>query len=254
MAVYEIEAVRRAVAVLRAMAANGGDVGLAELSRTLDMDKSRVFRLLHTLTVEGLVSQDPDTKRFRLGADLAVLGHAAVDSFDLRREARPVMARLTESLGFPTYLNVAGSTDVVCIEHVASLSSIDLYGRAGRTMPYYACPSGYVLLAWGPEDRRTRVMGGMMPRLAAKTPLKPKHLARILDETRANGFAFGDADLEDGVSSMAAPIFSFQGDVIASLGIAGFSLTFDVGREELSTELVAAAQEVSRRGGATPLM
>ncbi len=246
---YEIEGVRRAVAVLRALAERGGNTSLADLSRTLDMDKTVLFRLVHTLGIEGLVKQDPDTKRYRLGPDLAFLGQAAADSFDLRREARPVMEWLTALLGFPAFLNVAGSADVVCIEHVASLSSIDLYGRVGITMPYHACPSGYVLLAWGPPDRLAMVNDGAFQPYASSTPKNAAQLKRILNQTRVNGYAFGEADLEEGVASMASPIFGPHDQAIASLGIAGLSQMFNGDRDELTAQLIAAAQEISRQAG-----
>jgi DNA-binding IclR family transcriptional regulator len=245
MAGYEVEGVRKAFTALRLLAASPRPLGITEISRSLGVSKATAFRLMHTLAMEGMAKKDPQTKCYRLGPDLAHLGHAATQAFDLRREAIPVMEALTSQLGLPTFLNVPGSREVVCIEHVASLSNLDLYGRAGRTMPYHACPSGYVLLSWAAPELIEQVMSGPLPSLAANTPAKPKQLQDILHQTRIRGFAHGCADLEDGVSSLAAPIHGPQGTVIASLGIAGFSVMIDDRLDDLGRELKAAAGRIS---------
>lgn len=245
MAGYEIEGVRKAFTALRVIAASPRPIGITEISRSLGVSKATAFRLMHTLALEGMAKKDPQTKCYRLGPDLAHLGHAATQAFDLRREAIPVMEALTSQLGLPTFLNVPGSREVVCIEHVASLSNLDLYGRAGRTMPYHACPSGYVLLSWGSAELVQQVIAGPLQPYAASTPREPGELLAILEQTRQQGYAYGSADLEDGVSSLAAPIHGPHGTVIASLGIAGFSVMIDERLDELARELTDAASRVS---------
>lgn len=245
MAGYEVEGVRKAFTALRLLAASPRPLGITEISRSLGVSKATAFRLMHTLTLEGMAKKDPQTKTYRLGPDLAHLGHAATQAFDLRREAIPVMEALTSTLGLPTFLNVPGSREVVCIEHVASLSNLDLYGRAGRTMPYHACPSGYVLLTWASQELIDRVVSGPLQPYAANTPREPGELLAILEHTREKGYAYGRADLEDGVSSLAAPIHGPHGTVIASLGIAGFSVMIDQRLDELAHALMAAATQVS---------
>ena len=245
MAGYEVEGIRKAFAALRILAASPQPLSTTEISRSLGVSKATAFRLMHTLAIEGVAKKDAKTKAYRLGPDLAHLGHAAVQAFDLRREATPIMEALTSTLGLPTFLNVAGSREVVCIEHVASLSNLDLYGRAGRTMPYHACPSGYVLLSWSDEGLLDQVADGPLERFASKTPSSRVELERILDETRSHGYAYADSDLEEGVSSIAAPIFGPQGTVIASLGIAGFSVMIDDRHQEIASELTTAAAKIS---------
>lgn len=241
---YEVEGVQRAVTVLRALAASDKELGVAELSRALDLGKTTLFRLLFTLELEGLVRQDAVTKKFRLGPDLAVLGRAAADDFDLRRQARPVMERLATETNLPVFLNVPGSTEVVCLEHVASLNRVELYGRAGHTLPYHACPSGYVLLAFGPPQLLESVLQRSLPRYATNTPDKAE-LHQRLEEVRNLGYSYGKDDLDEGVSSVAVPIRERRGNTVASLGLAGFSVGFDHRRDQLVTSLLAAADEIS---------
>ena len=217
---------RRTVALLRVMAESPRDLGVSGLSKKLGIAGATAFRILYTLGLEGLVIQDNDTKRYRLGADLAALGHAAAERFDVRYEALPTMERLSSESGMSSYLNIAGSSEVVCIEHVASLGNIDLYGRVGRTMPFHACPSGFVLLAFGPPDLLTALLG-------------------IIEGVRDRGYAYGESDLEDGVTSVSAPIRDHTGNVVAAIGLAGFSVMFSGHEQWLAEVLLDAAREIS---------
>jgi len=252
MASYEIDSVRKAIAVLQALAGKGSGAGVSELARELGLTKTSVFRLLQTLAEQGFVKQDLETRRYRLGSELVVLGQAASEAIDFRADAKPVMTRLSEETGLPTYLNVAGTNEVVCLEHVASLAGIDLYGRAGHTMPYHACPSGLVLLAYGPDELVERIVRRGLVRYARNTIGDRQALEAELDRVRLQGYAFAVDDLEDGVTSVSAPITDATGSVIGALGLAGFSHLFDGRVEELIEKVRVSAALVSD-GGCQPL-
>jgi DNA-binding IclR family transcriptional regulator len=212
------------------------------------MGKASVFRILHTLLEQGLVRQEPDTKAYGLGPTLIVLGQAATESLDFRRAARPAMERLTEESGLPTYLNVPGTQDVVCLEYVPSLAGINLYGKAGHTMPYHACPSGLVLLAYGPDERLLRVLANGLARYARNTIVGKRALRAEVARVRSQGYAVGADDLEDGVSSVAAPVCDVAGRVIGALGLAGFAHLFDGRTEEFVQRVQDAAAVISTAG------
>jgi DNA-binding IclR family transcriptional regulator len=245
---YEIDVLRKAVLVLRALAENDRGIGVSELGRSLGIGKASVFRIVHTLVEHGLVRQDPDTKAYALGPGLIVLGQAAADGIDFRREARPAMQELTADSGMPTYLNVPGTHDVVCLEHVPSLAGINLYGREGHTMPYHACPSGLVLLAYGPAERLERVLADGLRRYATRTIVGKRALREELERVRLQGYSLGVDDLEEGVTSIAAPVRDLAGRVVGSLGVAGFSHLFAGRADELTLRVQETAAAISAAG------
>lgn len=244
---YEIEAVQKAVAVLRELAAGEGDLGSAELGRRLGLGRSSVFRLLHTLEIEALVTQDPSTRRYRLGPDLTLLGRAAAESFDLRRHARPIMEELSAATNLPVFLNLAGSDSVICMEHVASLSAIELYGRSGHSLPFHACPSGYLFLGHVPDERLAEVLAGPLPRFASETPDAETLHIRIV-EARERGWSFARNDLDEDVSSLAVPLLDADGRIAATLAVAGFSITVDSRVPQLVDQLHTASAAISVPG------
>ena len=211
----------------------------------LGLNKASVFRLLATLAGQGFVRQDPDTRAYGLGSELVVLGRAASESLHFRRDARALMEQLTAEAEMPTFLNVPAPEHVVCLEHVPSMRLIDLYGRAGHTMPYHACPSGLVLLAFGPPERLEMVIERGLDRYASRTITDADQLRAVVAQVRERGYALGINDLDEGVASISAPIYDAHGLVVAALGLAGFLQHFEGRFETLTQKLLAVTRELS---------
>src|SRR5215467_9603603 len=72
-----VQSIERAARLLRAMAAQSDGAMLSALARETALGKGTVHRLLNALIEAGLVFQDQENKRYRLGVGLALLGHAA---------------------------------------------------------------------------------------------------------------------------------------------------------------------------------
>jgi DNA-binding IclR family transcriptional regulator len=67
------QSVRRAFAVLEALAMIPGGMGVTELARRLDMNKSTAHRLLGALASMGYAERVPDEARYRLGLKVVEL-------------------------------------------------------------------------------------------------------------------------------------------------------------------------------------
>jgi hypothetical protein len=84
---YVVEAVAKALDVLEAFD-HTDDLSLLEISHRVGLNKSRTFRLLHTLTERGYVERGFTGMHYKLG--LKVLKRSAPASPDLNRSESPV--------------------------------------------------------------------------------------------------------------------------------------------------------------------
>ncbi|MFN8156846.1 MAG: helix-turn-helix domain-containing protein [Candidatus Nanopelagicales bacterium] len=66
--------VSNAARVLKEFGKDRPDLGVSDLARRLGLGKSTTHRLLHTLAVEQLLVQDPESGRYRLSATVHELG------------------------------------------------------------------------------------------------------------------------------------------------------------------------------------
>lgn len=62
-----VPAVQNAVLILRLLSASGGPLGATQIARETQLNVSSAFNILRTLTHDGLLSFDPDTKTYRMG-------------------------------------------------------------------------------------------------------------------------------------------------------------------------------------------
>ena len=87
-----VRSVDRAAALLLALGESQGEAGVTELARRLGLHKSTASRLLATLQKRGLVEQDEETGKYRLGLVVIRLAERAERTLDLRGD-RPARAR-----------------------------------------------------------------------------------------------------------------------------------------------------------------
>ena len=174
-----IEASSRAVAILDALA-DAGEIGTNELARRTGLPASTVSRQLGTLAATGLVEQDGESGRYRLGIHVVRLANAVLARLDVRRIARPHLEELVRITGETATLHVPGEEDAVTVDFVPSAHFIQHVTQLGRPSIAHATSAGKVMLAF--TDRP-------LPRgpLRAYTPrtITEREGARRRDRARA---------------------------------------------------------------------
>lgn len=248
---YTVEAVRRAARVLDALMFQPGQT-LQEISSAVQLSKSTTFRLLFTLLQDELVAQHEDTKRYRLGPKMISLGQSAVNSTNIPDIARPVMAEVYEKFNVVLTLNTPSR------DAVFEVLRVPQFGRgefipAGTPLPYHACASGHVLLAFSDGSLLEHVGEGSLHQRASQTPATVADLEAAVAQVRQQGYAVVRDTLEEGVTAVAAPVRGHRGDVVAALGSAAPSGALSEAEwQGLAEAVCAAGREISARIGYTP--
>ena len=79
-----IQSVDRAARILKVLGRGSARLGVTEIAEQLGLAKGTAYGLLRTLEAQGMVEQDPDTDKYRLGAAMLQLGNAFLDNHELR--------------------------------------------------------------------------------------------------------------------------------------------------------------------------
>src|SRR5512135_585367 len=101
-----VRSVDRAAALLLALGESPGAAGVTELARRLGLHKSTASRLLATLQRRGLVEQDDESGKYRLGLVVIRLAERAERTLDLRGIAMGELDRLARATHETTGLGV----------------------------------------------------------------------------------------------------------------------------------------------------
>jgi IclR family pca regulon transcriptional regulator len=219
------QSLERGLAILSAFAAGRPLIGISELSRELELSRSTAHRYVATLAKLGYLQQDPESKRYRLGPKVLDLGFSAINSMDVREISAPYLRQLSDETGFTVNLAILDGIDVVYIERCRTAGpgqrEIDLNLHVGSRLPAYCTAMGKAILAFVPEER----LEELIPRIDF-VPRGPNTLTSAaafraeLEKIRASGIAVNDEELAYGLRSIAAPIHSHAGEVVAALNLA----------------------------------
>jgi IclR family transcriptional regulator, acetate operon repressor len=216
-----IQSIQRAVALLRSFTEAEPELGVTELSRRLKLHKSTVSRILSTLQAEGLVGQNPETGKYRLGIGLVSLAGVALGRLDVRGAAQPFLNRLVEVTRETVNVTILDGRDCVNIERAASPQSIRYVGWIGRRTPLHCTASGKVLLAYMTSTQRAALLLLPLPQHTAKTVTDLATLNQQLQQIKQEGYAVVHEEFEEGFSAVAAPVWDLSGQVVAAISVSG---------------------------------
>ena len=131
-----VRSVDRAAALLLALGESAGEAGVTELARRLGLHKSTASRLLATLQKRGLVEQDDETGKYRLGLVVIRLAERAERTLDLRGIAMPELERLARLTHETTGLGVVNGDSLLTVAQAdPRTSSRSVTGRGAASAP-----------------------------------------------------------------------------------------------------------------------
>lgn len=219
------QSLERGLAILSAFGSDRSTIGVSELSRELGLSRSTTHRYIATLTSLGYLQQDAETKRYRLGPRVLDLGFAAINSMDIREISVPHLQALSDATGFTVNMAILDGADVVYIERCRTSRSgqreIDLNLHVGSRLPAYCTAMGKALLAFVSEGRFEEILD--QSDLVARGPNTITDRAALraeMERVRTTGVAVNNEELAYGLRSIAAPIRSRSGEVVAALNLA----------------------------------
>lgn len=244
-----VQSVDRAVSILE-MLAHDGESGVTKIAEELGVHKSTAFRLIAALERRGLVEQNVDRGKYRLGVGILRLAGATTARLDVVQEARPLARALATETGETVNIAVLSEGAALYLDQIAGGSSLQPHNWVGQRIPLHATANGKVLLSGLTAGQITTEVG---QRFRAYTPTTITSLKKLLvdiDSVRDHGYALVVDELEIGLTAVAAPLRNAHGDVIASLSVSGPTFRFDEGKVKQAIHQVAeVADEVSERLG-----
>ena len=243
-----VQSVDRALTILGILA-RLGEAGVTEIAAELGVHKSTAFRLVATLESHGMVEQNEDRGKYRLGVGVLRLAGATPARLDVVQEARPICRKLAADSGETVNIAVLSDRSALYLDQVAGQSALQSHNWVGQHIPLHATSNGKVLLSGLSSDEVDSRLP-KLPSYTSDTVTSRARLRRELAEVRDQGYAVAVDELEVGLTAIAAPIRNAHGDVIASLSVSGPTFRLSEPRvKELVPVVQDAADEVSRRLG-----
>ncbi|WP_400162435.1 IclR family transcriptional regulator [Brevibacillus sp. TJ4] len=246
-----IQSVDRAIDIIELFTASTPELSVKEISERLHLSKSTVHGLIKTLEYRGLLEQNLENQKYRLGLKLFELGNLVGNQLDIRKLSSTVIHKLVEQVKETVHLTILDKHEVVYVEKLEGPSSLRMYSQIGKRAPMYCTGVGKAILAYLDEQRvddilRTTEMVSYTPYTITTVEGIKTELQRI----RENGYATDDQEIELGLRCFAAPIFNHEGNAVASISCAGpINRIVYTKESEIAGYVKEAAAEISRKLG-----
>jgi len=248
-----VRSVDRAASLLLALGDSAGEAGVTELARRLGLHKSTASRLLATLEKRGLVEQDEENGKYRLGLVVIRLAERAEQTLDLRSIAMPELDRLARVTRETTGLGVLDADALLTVAQADGPNLVAMGDWTGRYVPLHCAAAGKILLASLPEREVLRLVRRGLEQCTDRTLTRLEPLLEELARVRRRGFATAFGEFEPTTNAVATPVHDARGAVVAAVAVWGPSFRVAPARvPELVQHAREAAAAVSVRLGGTP--
>ena len=236
-----VRSVERAFQILGAFTRDEYRLSLSELADKIQLPVTTTLRLANTLEKLNILNRQED-RSYTLGNKVYLLGSIAKANFRPQQIIYPHMQSIRDKTKEAVSLYGVEREERVCYEHVESLLTMRCVMRVGDRAPLWAGAGGKVLLAFLGEDAIRRE-SEKAHKITETTIYTPEALRKNLEEIRVHGYALSWGEREEGVLSIAVPIFNRRGEILFAFSLAGPATRFT---EEVAMELIPEIQDICR--------
>lgn len=211
----------RGLIVIQAFTQQSPQMTISQISIKTGLSRAAVRRCLYTLTKLGFAGAE-DGSRYSLRPRMLTLSHTYTASNTLASAAQPILERMSAALRESFSVATLDGEDIVYIARttVSRVMAVDLH--IGSRLPAYCTSMGRVLLAWLPPDQLENYLAKVvLTPHTTRTVNSIEKLRMLLRNIRRNGYAVCDQEYEVGLRSLAVPVYSSSGRVVATLNLSG---------------------------------
>lgn len=244
-----IQSVDRAIRILGALQ-GARHLSLSEIAARLNLPASTVHGLVKTLVSHGMVEQEPDSGRYRLGPAVLRLGNVYLDTLELRARTMTWSEALARRTGWAVRTGVLMGEDVIIIQHEPRPDGSRQMPEVGIVIPAHASALGKVLLAYRPEDAQKVLQADQLRAMTGETIVEAPKLEKELEAVVATAIATECDEAVLGESGIAAPIFDGAGRLIGAIGVVVPTTDWPVS-DTATDALREAARNISRELGSS---
>jgi DNA-binding IclR family transcriptional regulator len=219
-----VRTIARAFEILRVLAL-GGEQGmrLTDIVAYAALSHPTVHRILQALIAQDVAEQDLETRRYRVGPEISLLGLTRTAQFPVRTAAEPYLSALANELGDTVFLTIRAGCDSVAIDRKTGSYPIKVLSiDVGVRRPLGVGIAGVMLLASLPPTEADHICALNAARLPVDGPSLETIVARAM-AARRDGYAYAEVGVMKGTRALAVPVFDAQGHTVAAMAVAAMA-------------------------------
>ncbi len=249
-----VKSVEHAMDILDLLAAQTVAAGVTQIAAALGLNVSTVHQLLKTLEARGFVSQDAESKLYRLGVRSVQLAEAYLAGLDLYSVAQAALREASRECGETITLAALDGANITTLTTIPGRFTVRSLGATTSRHNAHATALGKVLLAGlSVREMHELVAESGMSRFTPRTIGTLRQLETNLDEVRRQGYALDLEELETGLCCVAVGIPNHRTTMVGAVGVSVPTARFDDERRTTLIELLrVTARRIATRLGYAP--
>jgi len=210
----------RAIKLLEMVAASDGPLGITEMIQLCGLPKPTVHRIAMQLLEAGLLSREPEGKRFAPGPRLAALGLKTMAHPAWRTPRHAILQALVRQCGETCNLTVLDGHEVLYLDRVEANWPLRLHFQPGSRVPAHASASGKLLIALLPARERKRLLDALaFERHTAGTITDRRVFEQELAKIRREQLSIDREEYLEGMVCVAVPVENEKRRIPAALAV-----------------------------------
>ena len=193
----------------------------SDLAAHCGLDRATTQRLLACLTRERLAQQRPSDRRYLPGPLLFELGLSVPGLNGLQAASAAPVSLAAQRLDAVATLYLRSGDEIVCAAREGSTPIKALSSEVGTRRPAVMSAGGVAILLALPVAEREPMTARGLARAARHGETRLRAIRRMLKDSERTGYAVNAGHIVPGVHAFAVDIRDPQGEVTASLAIAG---------------------------------
>lgn len=246
-----MQTIKRCLDILELLSNNTNGIGISELSLKTNLAKSTIHRILQSLMEYNMVSQDDETRKYRLGLGTFILGSKALETISIRDIVHPYLMSLRDEFNATAFLAVLSNDKVICVEKFDSPKKLRYFVDIGTNMPAHCAASAKAIMAYQDQEFLEGVVSELeLYRYSNNTITTREDLLSEYKIIKNRGYSVCDNEMEDLVIGISAPIFDWDNKVRSSICILGLNTYLEGNTfEKAVIKIVEMADEISNIWG-----
>jgi IclR family transcriptional regulator, pca regulon regulatory protein len=206
----------RGLSVIEAFQTQTEGATVGDIAARTGLSRAAVRRLLITLELLGYASHNGPV--YRLSSRVLRLGFSFLSSNSLSTLAAPILEEIAAALDESSSLSILEADEIVYVARSATRRVMSVGLSIGSRLPAYCTSMGRVLLAGlPPQELAAYLKRVQLKPLTPNTISNKRALTVELNRVREQGYALVDQELELGLRSLAVPVRTRAGKVVAAM-------------------------------------
>lgn len=246
--IERIKSIEKALDVLEFLSGNQSEIGIAEISKQLNMGLSTVHRVLSTLKYRGYIIQNKKNAKYRLGIKLFELGCEVQNTKSLIRIIRPYLGKLLKMTNETANLAILEGKDVVYLDTFGSSEILRTEIIPGTRTPAHCTALGKAILAHLSDSEFNYLYQSneSIISLTSKSISSLGDLKKELKKVKEQGYALDREEYKIGINCISVPILNINGEAIAAISLTSPASRFTIEKmEDAKNKLMIVSKEIS---------